>query len=594
MSVIVQKFGGTSVADATKIAAAADRAVAAAEAGHDVCVVVSARGKKTDELVALAAAVTDTPSDREMDVLLSTGEQENIALMAMAIAARGRKATSFTGRQLGITTDSTHAKARIRAIDTSRIEAAFGRGEIVVAAGFQGLDEKGSITTLGRGGSDLTATALAAVLGAERCEIYTDVTGVYTTDPRIVPEARKLATISHEEMLELASLGAGVMHSRAVEFAKKYGVAIEVRHAGKPDPGTVIAAIDPEQAPVVAGVALVKETARLTLVELPDRPGVMDVIFTEMAARAIPIDMVVQDFSAGGRAEVSFTVPQTDLAEALDAANHAVEKLGSGRVLTGTGVAKVSVVGLGMTTHTGVAAEMFRALADAGINVELVTTSEIKISVLVERGRAVEAVGLIHRTFGLHDERPALPRFGGVSDEVPSAVGDKAAEQAVVGKLAAMEDIVVSAVELDLTQSRVSLAGVPDRPGLAAQVFSTVAEGAVVVDMIVQNAGHDGLASISFTVLATDVDRCLMLVTDVCEAHPGVTVSHDREIAKLTVTGIGLRTHTGVGERLFRTLAGEGVNVQMVNTSEIRVGVVLSPEEGRNVVGPVRSAFGLD
>ncbi|MEM1061634.1 MAG: ACT domain-containing protein, partial [Planctomycetota bacterium] len=263
-------------------------------------------------------------------------------------------------------------------------------------------------------------------------------------------------------------------------------------------------------------------------------------------------------------------------------------------VLTGTGVAKVSVVGLGMTTHTGVAAEMFRALADAGINVELVTTSEIKISVLVERGRAVEAVGLIHRTFGLHDERPALPRFGGVSDEVPSAVGDKAAEQAVVGKLAAMEDIVVSAVELDLTQSRVSLAGVPDRPGLAAQVFSTVAEGAVVVDMIVQNAGHDGLASISFTVLATDVDRCLMLVTDVCEAHPGVTVSHDREIAKLTVTGIGLRTHTGVGERLFRTLAGEGVNVQMVNTSEIRVGVVLSPEEGRNVVGPVRSAFGLD
>ncbi|MEM1062978.1 MAG: aspartate kinase, partial [Planctomycetota bacterium] len=324
MSVIVQKFGGTSVADATKIAAAADRAVAAAEAGHDVCVVVSARGKKTDELVALAAAVTDTPSDREMDVLLSTGEQENIALMAMAIAARGRKATSFTGRQLGITTDSTHAKARIRAIDTSRIEAAFGRGEIVVAAGFQGLDEKGSITTLGRGGSDLTATALAAVLGAERCEIYTDVTGVYTTDPRIVPEARKLATISHEEMLELASLGAGVMHSRAVEFAKKYGVAIEVRHAGKPDPGTVIAAIDPEQAPVVAGVALVKETARLTLVELPDRPGVMDVIFTEMAARAIPIDMVVQDFSAGGRAEVSFTVPQTDLAEALDAANHAV------------------------------------------------------------------------------------------------------------------------------------------------------------------------------------------------------------------------------------------------------------------------------
>ncbi|MDQ3333533.1 MAG: aspartate kinase, partial [Planctomycetota bacterium] len=542
MSIIVQKFGGTSVADATKLKAAARRAVSAQQEGHQVVVVVSARGHKTDELVSLAAEITDRPPPREMDMLLSTGEQESVALMAMAVHSLGVGSISFTGGQVGIVTDNSHTKARIQSISTDRMRKALDAGKIVIVAGFQGVDIEANITTLGRGGSDSTAAALAAVLRASRCEIYTDVEGVFTTDPRLVPAARKIERIAYDEMLELASLGAGVMHSRSIEFAKKYDVPLVVKPSQSDGSGTLIAAESDQVQRVVTGVALVKDTVRVTLADLPDRPGVMDQIFSRMAERKIPIDMVVQDASTDGRAEVSFTVPEEDLAEALTAAEQAVKELGAGKVRHGTNLSKVSAVGSGMRTHTGVAAQMFRTLADRGINIGLVTTSDIKISVLVDRDQAADAVRAVHEGFGLDQPETAPPGVGWRQQSTTGVhvVADAAArEREIVAQLAAMEDIVVSEVSLDASQSRVTLTRLPDVPGVASRIFEAVAEGGVMVDMIVQNVSHHGHTNISFTVPREDIDRCLLLVREVMEPWPEAELQHDRQIAKLSVAGIG-------------------------------------------------------
>ena len=357
MSLLVQKFGGTSVADSDKILAAARRAIQAHQRGDQVLVVVSARGHTTDELIALAREITENPPAREMDMLLSTGEQVSVALMAMAIESLGVPAISFTGAQIGLVTDSFHTKARIRNISTERIAHALSEGKIVIVAGFQGVDEHYNITTLGRGGSDTTAVALAAVLGADGCEIYTDVDGVYTTDPRVVPEARKIDRISYDEMLELASLGAGVMHSRSIEFAKKYGVPIHVRSSFADAPGTWI--VDERDARrlgvAVTGAALAKDEARITIRGVPDRPGVVHAIFRTIAAANIVVDMIVQNVSTGGTTEVSFTVARGDLPETLRAAEAAAREIGATEITHDADVAKISVVGLGMRTHTGVA-----------------------------------------------------------------------------------------------------------------------------------------------------------------------------------------------------------------------------------------------
>ncbi len=411
MLLVVQKFGGTSVADSDKIKAAAARAVKAKRLGHQVVMVVSARGKKTDELVGLAAEITDTPPAREMDMLLSTGEQESVALMAMAVQSLGEQAISLTGGQIGIVTDSTHTKARIISISTERMRKALQSGKIVIAAGFQGTDADLNITTLGRGGSDTTAVALAAVLQADVCEIYTDVEGVFTTDPRLVAEAQKINRISYDEMLELASLGAGVMHSRSIEFASKFRVPIRVRPSYSEAEGTLIAPEPADHLPIVTGVAFVRDEARVSLAKLPDRPGVMQVVLEKMSQRKIPVDMIVQDIGEGGLAEVSFTVPQSDLAETLTAAQAAIDELGAGKVLHGTNLAKVSVVGAGMRTHSGVAAQMFQSLSDAGVNIGMITTSEIKISVLVDREQCDPAVHAVHAGFGLDQELGLTPRW---------------------------------------------------------------------------------------------------------------------------------------------------------------------------------------
>ena len=597
MSLIVQKFGGTSVADTSKILAAARRATEMQQAGHQVVMVVSARGKKTDELVRLAAEITDHPTPREMDMLLSTGEQESVALMAMALHKLGVEAISLTGAQIGVVTDSSHTKARIISISTERMRAALNEGKIVIAAGFQGRDKDWNITTLGRGGSDTTATALAAVLDADMCEIYTDVEGVFTTDPRIVTEAHKIDSISYDEMLELASLGAGVMHSRSIEFAKKYKVPLKVRPSFSDGEGTLIAVQPLEGAPVVTGVAFVRDEVRVSLTDIPDEPGIMGSIFTRMAERKICLDMIVQDVGTAGLARVSFTVPQSDLAETLTAATEAIEAIGAGKIQHGTNLSKVSIVGCGMRNHYGVASHMFTILAEAGINVGMITTSEIKLTVLVNRDQCEKAVQVIHNGFELNqlssysfatNEKLSDGQQTGESAQVLTTL-----EQDIINQLSHMEDIVVSEVLLDQNQSRVTVRNLPDNPGICSRLFSVVAEGGVSVDMIVQNMGEDEQAHLSFTVPRTSLEKSLELVSPLLKEWGDAELSHEAEIAKLSVVGIGLRSHTGVGQSMFSALAEAGINIQMINTSETRISAVVDHEQGEAAYRGLLQKFDL-
>ncbi len=596
MALVVQKFGGTSVADSDKILAAARRSILAHERGDQVLVVVSARGHTTDELIALAREITENPPARELDMLLATGEQVSVALMAMAIVSLGVPAISFTGAQIGLVTDSFHTKARIRDISTLRLRQALSEGKIVIVAGFQGVDEHSNITTLGRGGSDTTAVALAAVLEADACEIYTDVDGVYTTDPRVVPEARKLDRISYDEMLELASLGAGVMHSRSIEFAKKYGVPIHVRSSFSDAPGTwIVDELDARRLGArVTGAALAREEARITIQGAPDRPGVVHAIFRRIAAANIVVDMIVQNVSTAGKTEVSFTVAKGDLAATLEAAQAAAEETGATGTAHDAEVAKVSVVGMGMRTHTGVATAMFEALADAGVNIQMITTSEIKISVLVERSAAVDALRAIHRAFAL-DQLPSnfpdplsRPRARRAT-LVPLAEDEPGEPSSPESRPRGMEDLVISGVELDQSQARVALFGVPDQPGRAARVFRAIAEAGVFVDMIVQNVGEAGDSLLSFTVPR---DAALRAVEAVKSA--GVErVSVEPTLAKLSVIGVGMRSHAGVATRMFAALAERGININLINTSEVRINIGADVDRGQEALECLKLAFEL-
>ncbi|MBM2833806.1 MAG: lysC [Candidatus Brocadiaceae bacterium] len=402
MGLIVQKFGGTSVANAERIKAAAKRIVETYKAGNKVIVVVSARGQTTDELIDLAHELTDNPSTREMDMLLSTGEQISIALVAMAIHALGYPAVSFTGGQVGIVTDSYHTKARIRNINTQRVQKELDKGTIVIVAGFQGIDANENITTLGRGGSDTTAVALAAIMKADRCDIFTDVDGIYTADPRKVPLARKLDKVSYDEILELASLGAQVMHSRSIEFAKKYNVPLYVRSSFNNKEGTLICKEAKEMEDiVVSGVAVSKDDAKITIRAVPDVPGQAAKIFHEIARNKINVDMIIQNASIENRADVTFTVPRSDLRLALETAEKIKNDLGAKEVLHDSKIAKLSVVGIGMRSHCGVAEKMFSVLAEEKINIQMISTSEIKISCVIDDAHADRALRAVHTAFGL-------------------------------------------------------------------------------------------------------------------------------------------------------------------------------------------------
>ena len=405
MSLIVHKYGGSSVADAEKIQNVARR-VAESAVEHQMVVVVSAMGKTTDGLLTLAHQIASTPDPRELDMLLATGEQVTIALLAMALQMRGLRARSFTGVQAGIRTDRAHSAARIIQITPERVRGALDAGEIAVVAGFQGLSEAEEITTLGRGGSDLTAVALAAALKADVCEIYTDVDGVYTADPNVVADARKLPRVAYDEMLEMASLGAKVLQARSVEFAKKYGVTVHVRSTFKPDPGTLVTREeDGMEEAVVTGITHDRSQSKISLLRVPDRPGIAAQVFGAVAARNIVVDMIVQNISRDGYTDISFTVPRGDHARASAALEEIARQVGASGIARDERVAKVSIVGVGMRSHSGVASHMFGALSKEGINIQMISTSEIAVSCVIEEKYAELAVRALHDAFALGRDR---------------------------------------------------------------------------------------------------------------------------------------------------------------------------------------------
>ena len=403
MALIVQKYGGTSVGNPERIKNVAARVAKYRAEGHRLVVVVSAMSGVTDSLIKLAKEIMPLPSEREMDVLLATGEQTTIALTAMALHALGVPAASLTGAQAGIVTDGVHTKAKIHNITPRKIHDRLNEGNVVIVAGFQGETPDGSITTLGRGGSDLTAIALAAALEADLCQIYTDVDGVYTTDPRIVPGAKKLTEVSYDEMLELASLGAKVMQSRSVEFAKKFGVIFEVRSSLNDNPGTIVKEETKSmEAVVVRGVALDKNQAKITVIGVPDRPGVSASVFKALAEAAINVDMIVQNVSHGtGKptTDISFTVEKADLLKAQKVIEGLKASLGFREAMATEAIAKLSIVGVGMRSHSGVAARMFDTLAQEGINIDMISTSEIKVSVVIDAGKGETAMRSLHKVF---------------------------------------------------------------------------------------------------------------------------------------------------------------------------------------------------
>lgn len=409
MTLVVQKYGGTSVADTARINAVADRVAAMRAAGHDMVVVVSAMSGETDRLLSLATEVFESPPARELDVLLATGEQVTTALLSMALHQRGCDARSYMGHQVHILTDNVHGKARIRGIDDARVRSDLRQGRVVVVAGFQGVDEEGNITTLGRGGSDTTAVAMAAALKADECQIYTDVDGIYTADPRIVPDARRLDRVTVEEMLELASLGAKVLQARSVQFAGKYKVPLRVFSSFGEGPGTLITHEEEKmEEALISGIAATRDEAKLTVVGVPDRPGIAYKLFEAIATANIDVDMIVQNVSADGLTDVTFTVQRADYAKAMNILRKVADEISARDVSGDDKIVKLSVVGVGMRTHAGIASTAFRALADEGINIQMISTSEIKISVVVDEKYLELGMRALHSAFGLGDDAETI------------------------------------------------------------------------------------------------------------------------------------------------------------------------------------------
>lgn len=410
MALVVQKYGGSSVADPACLARVAKRVFKTWQAGNSVVVVVSAMGKTTDNLIALAGEVSDSPSEREMDMLLSTGEQITIALLAMALHKMGASAVSFTGPQAGVFTDATHRSARIMNINPKRLIQYLKKGNIAIVAGFQGLTPSLDIATLGRGGSDTTAVALAAAIKADKCQIFTDVQGVYSADPRIVKSARKLDEIAYDEMLELAGAGAKVLMSRSVEFAKRYDVTLEVLSSFVEKPGTIVRKeVESMEDIVVRGITCDKKQVKVTIAGMPDKPGVAARLFKHLAGDNINVDMIIQNTGAGGNADISFTIPADDMVKTKKTVDAIAEDIGISNYNMDDKIAKVSIVGIGMRGHSGVAFRMFKCLADRGINIIMISTSEIKISVVIEKKNVDKAVAALHRVFGL-SKKPRVRR----------------------------------------------------------------------------------------------------------------------------------------------------------------------------------------
>jgi aspartate kinase len=594
MALIVQKYGGTSVGTVERIQAVAQRVKATVEAGNSVVVVVSAMGKTTDGLVKLANEITERPSRREMDMLLSTGEQISIALLSMALHQLGQDAISLTGAQVGIVTEAEHTRARILEIAPDRVKRHLEEGKVVVVAGFQGISQTSDleITTLGRGGSDTSAVALAASLQADCCEIYTDVPGILTTDPRLVPEAQLMEEITCDEMLELASLGAKVLHPRAVEIARNYGVLLVVRSSWTDDPGTRVVAPDPQPRPLtgleiaqpVDAVEFDTDQAKVALLRIPDRPGIAARLFGEIATQALNVDLIIQSIHEGNTNDIAFTVVQKNLtkAEAVAAAiapalrDNPIDTT-QAEVMVDNRMAKVSIAGAGMIGRPGVAARMFSTLAAAGINIQMISTSEVKVSCTVDVADCDRAIAVLCGAFDVS------------SSPVVSAAKAAAAEDAVP---------VVRGAALDVKQARLAIRHVPDRPGMAAQIFQLLADRGISVDMIIQSQRCrlvDGLATrdIAFTVSQADALLAKETLDAIASQIGCGEIVVDDAIAKVSVVGIGMIQAPGVAARMFKALADQGINLQMIATSEIKISCVVAEADGVKALRAVHAAFDL-
>ena len=591
MALIVQKYGGTSVGSVERIQAVAQRVVKTVEAGHAVVVVVSAMGKTTDGLVKLAHEISAKPSRRELDMLLSTGEQVSIALLSMALQEMGQPAISLTGAQVGIVTEAEHTRARILDIATERMQRHLQDGRVVVVAGFQGISSQSDleITTLGRGGSDTSAVALAAALQADFCEIYTDVPGILTTDPRIVPDAQLMDEITSDEMLELASLGAKVLHPRAVEIARNYGVMLVVRSSWSDHPGTKVVSPLPqprslqglEIAQPVDAVEFDTDQAKVALLRVPDRPGIAARLFGEIASQDLDVDLIIQSIHDGNSNEIAFTVTQQSLsrAEAVAAAiapalrSSTDPLIGEAEVMIERRMAKVSIVGAGMIGRPGVAAQMFSTLAAAKVNIEMISTSEVQVSCAIAESDCERAVAALCDAFD---------------------VGGRAAKSGRRVREANLPP--VRGAALDLKQAQLAIRHVPDQPGMAAKVFSLLARHGISVDMIIQSQRCrliDGVATrdIAFTVAAADVDEAQRILQAANLSFGEIIV--DRSIAKVSIVGIGMVGRPGVAAQMFRALAEAKINIQMIATSEIKVSCLVAEDQGVAALQVIHAAFGL-
>ncbi len=591
MTLIVQKYGGTSVGTVERIQAVAQRVKATVEAGHSVVVVVSAMGKTTDGLVKLANDITDQPSRREMDMLLSTGEQVTIALLTMALHALGQDAISLTGAQVGIVTEAEHTRARILKIKTDRLQRHINEGKVIVVAGFQGISQTSDleITTLGRGGSDTSAVALAAALQAEKCEIYTDVPGILTTDPRLVPEAQLMDEITSDEMLELASLGAKVLHPRAVEIARNYGVTLVVRSSWTDEPGTRVVSPRPQPRPLeglelaqpVDAVEFDTDQAKVALLRIPDRPGIAARLFGELATQALNVDLIIQSIHEGNTNDIAFTMVKANLNRAEAVAEAIAPALRNNptdttqaEVMVDQRMAKISIAGAGMIGRPGVAAKMFSSLAAAGINIQLISTSEVKVSCTIDVADCDRAIEILCGAFEVTSS--PMPQGASTAAEVP----------------------LVRGAALDTKQARVAIRHVPDRPGMAAHIFQLLATHGVSVDMIIQSQRCrlvQGQASrdIAFTVAQGDAQTAKKVVESAAAELGLGDVAVDEAIAKVSVVGTGMIYAPGVAARMFKALSEEGINLQMIATSEIKISCVVAEDEGVMALRAAHNAFGL-
>ncbi|MDJ0730817.1 MAG: aspartate kinase [Crocosphaera sp.] len=589
MALIVQKYGGTSVGSVERIQTVAQRIHRTVQQGNTVVVVVSAMGKTTDTLVSLAQEITANPSRREMDMLLSTGEQVTIALMTMALQEIGQAAISLTGAQVGIVTEAEHSRARILSIKPDRIKRHLDKAEVVVVAGFQGISsvEDLEITTLGRGGSDTSAVALAASLKASFCEIYTDVPGILTTDPRLVPEARLMEEITCDEMLELASLGAKVLHPRAVEIARNYGVPLVVRSSWSEAPGTRVISPIPkprsleglELTKAVDGVEFDRDQAKIALLRVPDHPGIAARLFGEIAHQQVDVDLIIQSIHEGNSNDIAFTVIKNVLSKAEAVAEAIAPALRStpsnvteAEVMVETGVAKISIAGAGMIGRPGIAAKMFKTLAQANINIEMISTSEVKVSCVVAKEDGDRAIAVLCEAFNVQLS--------------PNPVATNAVAMSPP----------VRGVALDMKQAQIAIRHVKDKPGMAASIFGVLADNNISVDTIIQSQRCRILAGmptrdIAFTVAQGEVEAACTALNRLADGFDEVIV--DDDIAKVSIVGAGMVGQPGVAAKFFTALAQEKINIKMIATSEIKISCVVPKEEGVKALKAVHHGFEL-